>query len=84
VSAHLLAAAHRHFTDMSAGDWAMTAVAAVVSLWTIWKGVRYAFSPGETEPDHVKRVIFDEGQERAVVTVAAALPPAPPGPRRTP
>lgn len=73
-----LLAAHRHFADMGAGEWAIAIAAALASLWSIWQSVRYAVHPGETEPDHIKRSILED-EAPAVVSVAAV--PAAPAPR---
>lgn len=51
---------HAHFRDMGPGEWAVAVAAGLASLWSIWKCARYAFAPGETEPDHVKRLILHD------------------------
>jgi hypothetical protein len=63
---------------MGAGEWVLAVAAALVSLWSIWKSVRYAVSPGETEPDHIKRSILVEDEAPTVLSVGPA--PAVPGP----
>lgn len=60
-----LLAAHEHFRDMGAVEWITAVVAVVLSAWSIWLAVRYTLKPGETEPDHVKRSILDDGPPRA-------------------
>ncbi|MFM8980447.1 MAG: hypothetical protein ACKOSS_08295 [Planctomycetia bacterium] len=56
----LAGSSHVHFQDMGPGEWAVAVAAGLASLWSIWKCVRYAFAPGETEPDHVKRLILHD------------------------
>ena len=57
---HPLLAAHRHFAELGLGEWAMVLVAGLVSAWAIWRSVGYALHPGETEPDHIKRLILED------------------------
>ena len=56
----LAGSGHVHFQDMGPGEWAVALAAGLASLWSIWKCAQYAFAPGETEPDHVKRIIFHD------------------------
>ena len=66
-----LGADHQHFTQMGPWEWATAVVAGLVCIWAVWRSVRYALDPGETEPDHIKRSILDD--------VPPAPPPRPPG-----
>jgi hypothetical protein len=74
-----LLAAHEHFQDMGPWEWFTAVAAALVSAWAIWKSVRYALDPGETEPDHVKRSILDDDPPAQAAAAAAE-----PTPRRMP
>lgn len=58
----LAAEAHKHPTwaDFGPVEWVAIVVAQLVAIWTIWKAVMYTLRPGETEPEHIKRVIFTE------------------------
>jgi hypothetical protein len=77
--AHPLLAGHRHFTDMDLGEWIMAIAAVLVSVWTIWLSVGYALHPGETEPDHIKRLILaDDVEVPARRQPATPTPPPPP------
>jgi hypothetical protein len=49
-------------------EWALWLAVVGVCLWILWKCVQWTISPGEREPDHVKRSILDD---------APAPPPAP-------
>jgi hypothetical protein len=57
-------AAHEHspFEDLGPLGWALGLVCAAISVWVIWLSVRWTFRPGEEDPDHPKRSIFDEGE----------------------
>jgi hypothetical protein len=46
-------------------EWAVVVLSALAAIWVIVRAVRLTLHPGEEEPDHVKRVIF---QEPEVVT----------------
>ncbi len=63
----LLAHAHPVWEDFGVLEWAITVLAALFVMWSIWKAVRYTLHPGEEEPDHYKRLIFGPpGAEGAV------------------
>ena len=55
-------AAHEHLLleDFGPLEWGVTILAALVTIWVIWKSVRYTLEPGETEPDHIKRMILPD------------------------
>lgn|GEM_PF-5014310 len=61
-----LGADHQHFAQMGAWEWATAVLAGLVCIWALWRTVRYALNPGETDLDHIKRSILDD------------VPPAPP------
>ena len=73
-------ATHAHFEDLSAGEWALTILAVLISVWAIWRSVGYALNPGETEPDHIKRTILDDDPAEQGAAKSQAAPPAPPAP----
>ncbi|MHC5010445.1 MAG: hypothetical protein ACYTG6_05755 [Planctomycetota bacterium] len=59
-------AAHDHsLSDLGALELLGVGLAAIVTLWVIWKAVVYTFRPGEEDPGHIKRLILDEETERA-------------------
>lgn len=73
--------AHVHFERLSAFEWALTAAAGLAAAWTIWLAVRYTLTPGESEPDHIKRMILDDPPARGAArtpTPTRVPPPAPP------
>lgn len=70
---------HEHFQGLSVLEWALTLAAALAAAWCIWLAVRYTLRPGETEPDHIKRLILDE--PRRPSAGAPLLPPVPPARR---
>jgi hypothetical protein len=39
-------------------EWIVVGVAALVSVWVIWRAVLLTLHPGEDEPDHIKRMIL--------------------------
>lgn len=51
---------HPTWEDFKATDWIWVVLAGVVAAWVIWKAVMYTLRPGETEPDHIKRIILTE------------------------
>ena len=70
-----LLAAHAHpvWEDFGVLEWTVTALAALLVMWSIWKAVQYTMNPGEDEPDHYKRIIFDPpGSEEGVSSDAEA------------
>ncbi len=50
--------------SLTALEWVVVGLSVAVALWVIVKAVRLTMHPGETEPDHVKRVIFQEEDRR--------------------
>jgi hypothetical protein len=62
--------------NLGAFEWAIVALAAVAAIWSIVKAVKMTLHPGEEEPDHVKRIIFQESPEP---TKPPTPPPRPPG-----
>lgn len=76
----LLAHVHPVWEDFGVLEWTVTALAALLVIWSIWKAVQYTLRPGEEEPDHYKRLIFDPpGSEEGVSSDAEA--DGPPGAR---
>ena len=71
-----LPTAHLMFGGEGAAFWILIGLAGAVTAWTIWLAVRYALVPGETESDHIKRLILDDSYARGLP------PPAPPAPPR--
>lgn len=54
--------AHKHPTwaDFGPVEWVAIVVAQGLAVWAVWKAVMYTIRPGEEEPDHIKRAIFQE------------------------
>lgn len=54
--------AHKHPTwaDFGPVEWVAIVVVQAIAIWTIWKTVMYTIRPGEEEPDHIKRLIFED------------------------
>jgi len=67
---------HSPFDRLSLFGWILVGVAAAVGVWTLWLSVRWTFFPGETEPDHPKRMILDDD-----APPGASAPPARPADR---
>lgn len=59
---------HPEWESFGPLEWTIVAIASIVVVWTIYKAVQYTIAPGEDDPDHVKRIIFEEptGPERRV------------------
>ena len=59
---------HPEWEDFGALEWTLVAVASLFVVWTIYKTVKYALAPGEDEPDHIKRMIFEpsDGPQQGV------------------
>jgi len=73
--------AHAHFDRLSPVEWALTVAAGLAAAWTIWLAVRYTLAPGESEPDHIKRLILEDRPARrpaSAPTLTLVPPPAPP------
>ncbi len=51
---------HSPFADLGFWGWAAAVAAAVVTVWVIWQAVRWTLKPGEEDPGHPKRMIFDD------------------------
>lgn len=64
--------AHKHpsWADFGPVEWVAIVVAQAVAVWAIWKAVMYTLNPGEEEPDHIKRVIFQDEEARPVALEA--------------
>lgn len=71
-----LLAAHQHFQDLTPLEWAVTGAAALSVIWTIYLSVRYTLRPGETEPDHIKRLILEDGAPARTGPASAGAAPA--------
>jgi len=67
-----LAVGHQHPTwaDFGATEWISIVLASAVVVWVLWKAVLYTLRPGETEPDHIKRMILQEPLEGVEVSIA--------------
>ena len=54
--------AHKHptWSDFGPVEWVAIVVAQLLAVWAVWKAVMYTIRPGETEPDHIKRSIFED------------------------
>ena len=64
VWAHLpLGHDHPAWEDFGAVEWTLAIGAGLFTAWAIWRAVVYTFRPGETEPDHIKRMIFEPSDE---------------------
>ena len=59
-------------------EWVVVGLSAVAAVWVIVKAVKLTLHPGEEEPDHVKRVIFQESPESKPSAPPASLSPVPP------
>jgi hypothetical protein len=66
--------------NLSTFEWVVVALSAVAALWAIVKAVKLTLHPGEEEPDHVKRVIFQEPPMSPQPRMSPE-PPKPPPPR---
>ena len=66
-------AAHKHPTwaDFGPVEWVAIVVAQAIAIWAIWKAVMYTIRPGEEEPDHIKRVIFEENDAQVDPSIEA-------------
>ena len=40
-------------------EWIVVGLAALLALWSIWRSVLLTLRPGEDQPDHHKRLIFE-------------------------
>ena len=58
--------AHVMWDDLGAAGWTTLLLTGAFVAWTIWRAVLYTLSPGETEPDHIKRMILREPLSVAV------------------
>ena len=50
---------HPEWEDFGTLEWVIVVAATLVVIWSIYKTVRYTIQPGEQDPDHVKRIIFE-------------------------
>lgn len=46
-------------------DIVLAIAALFVVVWAFYLAVRYTVRPGETSPDHIKRRVLDESDERS-------------------
>jgi len=70
----LAAEAHGHLdlSTLTPLEWAVLAFTALAALWSIWRAVRLTLSPGEREPDHIKRIVLVDPVRIETTAVAAA------------
>jgi hypothetical protein len=66
--------AHPTWADFTATTWIAVVVVAVAAFWSIWKAVMYTIHPGESEPDHIKRLILGEPDPLQVTLLSEAGP----------
>ena len=69
---------HPTWADFTATTWIAVVLIAIAAFWSIWKAVMYTLDPGETEPDHIKRMILEE-PEMLDVQLSSEGGPAPSG-----
>jgi hypothetical protein len=55
-----LAHDHPAWQDFGALEWILAGSAGLFTAWAIWRAVVYTLRPGEEEPDHLKRMIFED------------------------
>lgn len=64
MGAHLpLAHDHPAWEDFGFVEWTIAGAAALFTAWAIWRAVVYTLRPGEADPDHIKRMIFEPSDE---------------------
>ena len=57
----VLLAAHEHdVSNLSALEWLLVGLAALLVVWVIWRAVVLTIRPGEEDPNHIKRLILDD------------------------
>ncbi len=63
--------AHPTWGEFGATTWISVVLASAVVAWVLWKAVLYTLRPGETEPDHIKRMILRESTEGLEISLSA-------------
>ena len=53
---------HEHMSSAprSFVEYVIVGIAAVIMVWTLVKATQWTISPGEHDPDHIKRTILDD------------------------
>ena len=71
-----LLGAHKHpqWDEFGAFSWTLIGLAALVVLWVIWRAVHYTLTPGETDPEHIKRSILRDEQSPDVPLSSGEAP----------
>ena len=64
--------AHPTWSDFTPTTWVAVVLIAIGAFWSIWKAVMYTIHPGETEPDHIKRIILQEPEALQVTLSSKA------------
>lgn len=85
IAAHEMAAylplAHDHpaWQDFGLLEWVLAGLAGLFTAWSIWRAVVYTLRPGEEEPDHLKRMIFEDPSGQPTGPASIDVEPAPRG-----
>lgn len=61
---------HVDWSSFTVMEWIAVGASALFVAWSIWRAVDLTVHPGETEPDHIKRMIL---QEPTSLDVAVSL-----------
>lgn len=63
-----LSATHMDFSRFDLGAWVGFGVGMIMLVFSVWAAVRYTFSPGETDRQHIKYLVL--GEQRALDVTA--------------
>ena len=70
---------HPAWEDFGFAEWSLAAAAGLFTAWSIWRAVVYTLRPGETEPDHIKRMIFEPSDEATAGSAQIEIEQGPSG-----